>query len=265
MGRIHLFELEDQSWCPLFIRESITDFLLGLYTVFNIYEPAYQKIAEVLDKTHMDNVIDCCSGSGGPIETLRQYLDQHGKEKITIHLTDKYPNQAAHQQLADQYPARVIAHRDSMDASALPSTLKGMRTFFSSFHHFTPQQAVKILQDAVNQNAPIGIFESTARTPADFLRMIISPILFLFIMPVAKKITWQKILFTYVLPIIPLITMWDYFVSNMRTYSTHEMQHLITQIHAPNYHWEAGKLWSKPAKCYVPYLIGYPRQGGMKE
>ncbi len=51
--------------------------------------------------------------------------------------------------------------------------------------------------------------------------------------------------------------MWDYLVSNLRTYSVEEMQALVARLDAPNYKWEIGKLWSKKAMCHVPYLIGY--------
>lgn len=257
MGRVHLFEIEDQSWCPQVIRESTTDFLLGIYNVLDLYDPAFQKIIETLDKTHSDKIIDCCSGSGGAIPHLRKYLDEHGKQNISISLTDKYPNKKGFSELEAKYPNKIFGIKESIDATQFPADLKGMRTFFSSFHHFAPHQAVKILQDAVNNNAPIGIFESTQRHPADFARALFSPIMMWCIMPFAKRLTWRKFLLTYLIPITPFTTMWDYFVSNLRTYSPQELQALIDQLDAPGYKWEYGKLWSKKAMSHIPYLIGY--------
>lgn len=259
MARVHLFEIEDQSWCPRTIRESTTDFLLGLYNFFNIYEPAFHKISEVLTKTQSNSIIDCCSGSGGTLGHLREYLDQHHLTPVTITLTDKYPNQEAFDKIEATYPNKMSGYRQSVDASQFPSSLKGMRTFFSSFHHFTPDQALRILQDAVDHSAPIGIFECTQRHPADFIRMLISPIMMLFIMPLAKRLNWRKFLFTYILPVTLVTNMWDYFVSNMRTYSSEELHALIKQLNAPDYTWEVGKLWSKKAMCHIPYLIGHKK------
>lgn len=257
MARMQLFEIEDQAWCPQIIRESTTDFLRGLYQVFNIYQPAFEKINEILQKTHTTHIIDCCSGSGGPIDQLRNYLDTHGNEAVTITLTDKYPNIAIYENFEHKFPHKVTGHRASIDATKMPVHLHGMRTFFSSFHHFSRDNAIKILQDAVNNHCSIGIFESTQRAPADFMRMLISPIMMLFIVPFAKRLTWKKFLFTYIFPIALFTTMWDYFVSNLRTYSETEMRDLINQLHAPGYQWEIGKLWSKKAKCFIPYLTGY--------
>lgn len=259
MARVHLFELEDQSWCPAFVRETTTDFLLGLYNLFNLYEPAYQKIAETLRKTKTNAIVDCCSGSGGPTKHLRNYLDKTDQQAVTITLTDKYPNAKVFDALEASYPNKMFSRRESLDASQLPASLQGMRTFFSSFHHFAPKHAVKILQDAVNNNAPIGIFECTQRHPADFLRVLLSPLLMLFVVPVARRLNWRKFLMTYVIPVTPFTNMWDYFVSNLRTYSSNEFQQLIAQVDAPDYVWEMGKLWSKKAKCHIPYLIGYKR------
>lgn len=260
MARIHLFEIEDLSWCPSFIRETTTDFLLGVYNVLNIYEPAYEKVYEILKKTNTHAIIDCCSGSGGPIRKLREHLDKTDKQDVTITLTDKYPNLDAFQNLESRFPGKIIGCKESLDATKLPAEFKGMRTFFSSFHHFSPDFAVKILQDAVNNGAPIGIFESTQRQPVDIIRSLFSPIFMLFMVPFAKRLTWKKFLFTYVIPITPFTNMWDYLISNLRTYSPKELEELIKKLDAPGYTWEMGKLWSKRAQAEVPYLIGYKLQ-----
>lgn len=258
MSRLHLFEIEDQSWCPDIIRESVTDFLVALYRVLHIYEPAYQKMTELLTKTKAKSIIDCCSGSGGPMVQLREFLDSKQLMHINITLTDKYPNLELFKNLEERYQQRLSGYQHSVDARQIPSHLTGIRCFFSSFHHFAPDQAIKILQDAANNRAPIAIFESTQRYYIDFIRAFFSPLIMLAILPFAKRLTWRKFLITYVLPITPLVFMWDYFVSNARTYSSKEFEQLIQQITADDYTWEHGKLWSQKAKTHIPFLIGYP-------
>lgn len=260
MSRVHLFEIEDLSWCPEFIRETTTDILLGIYNLLHIYDPAFAKIATLVDKLELDAIIDCCSGSGGPIRQLREYLDKSNKKDVIITVTDKYPNLAVFDNLEQLFPKRIIGKTSSIDASRLPSSLSGLRTFFSSFHHFNPQQAVNILQDAANNNAPIAIFETTQRHPVDFIKVLLSPLLSLVFLPFAKRLTWKKFLLTYLVPITPFTFMWDYMVSNLRTYSSAELEELISHVRAPDYIWEVGKLWSPRAKSHVPYLIGYHRK-----
>lgn len=257
MKRIHLFEFEDQSWCPSFIREATTDFLLAYYTLKKVYGPAFEKINDVLEKTKADKIIDCCSGSGGPTKSLREFLDKMGKSSVTITLTDKYPNHDLFEKIEATYPKKIIAHKNSLDIAQIPSSLKGMRTLFSSFHHFKPEKALDILQNAVNNQTPIGIFECTERHPRELIKVLLSPVVMLFVMPFTRNLNWKKFCFTYLLPVIPFIHMWEYFVSNLRTYSVKELQDLIAKVDAPNYQWDIGQLWSAQAKCYITYLIGY--------
>lgn len=258
MKRLHLFEIEDQNWCPGIIRESITDFLFSLYKLLYLYEPAFQKIAELIIKTDSKKIVDCCSGSGGPILQLRDFLNTRELAAIQITLTDKFPNIEQFQNIEQHYD-NICGWQQSIDACNIPANLTGIRCFFSSFHHFPPKQAIKILQNAVDNNTPIAIFESTQRHAIDFIRVLVSPILMLALIPFAKRLTWAKFFITYIVPITPLVFMWDYLVSNLRTYSRKEFEHLLKQVDAPNYTWEIGRLWSKKAKSSIPYLIGYPK------
>jgi hypothetical protein len=259
MARLHLFEFEDQKWCPRVIRETTTDFLSAYYHLKNIYQPAFEKIAEVLDKTQLNTIVDCCSGSGGPIKKLLEHLSNAGKENIQITLTDKYPNLDLYQKWEAEYPGRIVGYPESLSANQLPATLPGMRTLFSSFHHFKPDMAVKILQDAVNNQAPIGIFEFTERRPKKILRVLMSPFSVLLTMPRTQQLNWRKILFTYIIPVTPLTHAWECLVSNLRTYSPKELQGLVDQLDAPHYTWEMGKMKSGHSGCNITYLIGYQR------
>ncbi len=49
----------------------------------------------------------------------------------------------------------------------VPRELKGFRTMFTSFHHFPPEEARAILQNAVDAGEGIGIFEITRRAPSN--------------------------------------------------------------------------------------------------
>lgn len=259
MSRIHLFEFEDLAWCPQFIREATTDFLFAFYRLQNVYEPIFSKIDEVLKETKTNSIVDCCSGSGGPIKRLREYLEttEHAENSITV--TDKFPNHAVFELLEKEYPNKIFAHKDSLDVTNLPENLIGMRTLFSSFHHFSPPAALKILQNAVDRKMPIGIFEFTQRHPLELLRVLFSPLVLMCVLPLAKRMTFRKFFFTYILPITPFTHMWEYFVSCLRTYSPKELEALVKQVNAPDYHWDIGKIWSKQGMCHITYLIGYKK------
>jgi len=259
MNRIHLFEIEDLPCCPGVIREALTDFLFGLYHLSNVYKSTYGKINEILEKTGTRAIIDCCSGTGGPVLKLRNYLDTHQKKDVKITLTDKYHNLRSFEKFEKEYPETIMGIGYSVDATKIPSSLTGLRTFFSSFHHFKPEDAAKILKDAVKNEAPIAIFESTQRHPVDFFLALTSPLAVWIILPFSKRLTFWKFVLTYIIPVIPFAFMWEYIISILRTYSLRELQALTQKIQAENYHWEFGKLKSGLRKKGVIYLTGYKK------
>ena len=142
-----------------------------------------------------------------------------------------------------------------MDATNVPRELKGLRTQFLSFHHFRPEDAVKILQNAVDSGSPIAIFEAQERSLPSLLAMFFSPLTVIFTTPFIRPFRWGRLLFTYLVPIVPLFVWWDGIVSSLRTYSVKEMNELISRVqNNESFNWETGKVKSGPAT--ILYLLG---------
>ena len=87
MGRIHLFELEDQKWFPSFLRNYGTDFLQFLSNKTKIYKPIVPVIAKGLKKSGTNQIIDLGSGGGGGFIWLNEQLKEE-VPGLTILLTD---------------------------------------------------------------------------------------------------------------------------------------------------------------------------------
>lgn len=45
MRRLHLFEIEDQAWCPTVIRDCATDYLQHVIAAVNAYEPIAERLS----------------------------------------------------------------------------------------------------------------------------------------------------------------------------------------------------------------------------
>lgn len=67
--------------------------------------------------------------------------------------------------------------------------------------------------------------------------------------------TWQQLIFTYLIPIIPICFAWDGAVSNARTYTLQDMDILLEDLKIPDYTWKKGIIKGKSKKLY---LIGVP-------
>ena len=176
-----------------------------------------------------------------------------------ILLTDKFPNLAAFEKVKAASANRIDFNQNSIDATKVPVELEGFRTMFSSFHHFPPSQARAILQNAVDAKQGIGIFEVTSRTAAAVGMMFLwflTPFLYT---PSIRPFRWSRLIYTYVLPIIPLVLLFDGLVSCLRTYQARELSELIKSLAAQEYHWEIGEEPGTLIRLPITYLIGYPQ------
>jgi len=258
MARLQLVEIHEQPWCPAVIREGITGTLQFIANTLPAYEGIMPEFAKSLEASGQKRIIDLCSGGGGPWRKLIPLLPEQIEEII---LTDLFPNTGAFKHLQNATHERIHFEENSVDVSQVPEHLKGFRTIFAAFHHFEPETAKAILQDAVNQRQGIAIFELTERHIGAILFITLASALFAFAaVPFIRPFRWQYALFTYLIPIIPLVLMIDGLTSCMRTYSPAQLRELISELDAPGYTWKVGRYqgWTSPLP--VIHLIGYPEQ-----
>jgi hypothetical protein len=196
-------------------------------------------------------IVDLGSGSGGPVGLVVKELEERGFRPSVI-LTDLYPQSAGSQ------TSSIAYWPEPVNAANVPAELPGIRTMFACFHHFRPEAARGILRGAFEQRRPICIFEGTSRTPAAIASALFIPLLVLLLTPKVKPLSGLRILFTYLVPILPLLMFWDGLVSHLRTYSVPEMEDFTHDLAAPDYAWEAGLIKIPRIPSGVPYLIGRP-------
>ena len=202
-------------------------------------------------------MVDLCSGASGPVLHMLELLSEGEKYGVEVTLTDKYPNAEAFRQAAAKRPGQVNGLEHSVDALAVPAELRGFRTLFASLHHFPPGLARRILEDAARRGEGIGVFEFTERRLNAFLAMLLAPIVVLLLTPFVRPFRWSRMLWTYIIPVLPLVALWDGQVSNMRSYSLEELKELTRDIAANGYRWEFGQVKYFP-RLRATYLFGYP-------
>ena len=243
MRRFHLIELEDLPWWPTAFRNAATEYLVAAVRLSKPYQGVVPLLKAALERSGATSVLDLCSGAGGPWESLQ------GELRVPVLLSDRFPNPRA---------TSLPYHPEPVDATAVPAALPGFRTLFASFHHFRPEQARAILVDAVKQGEGIAIFEATARTIPALLGMLLVPLLVWLITPQIRPVRASRLLFTYVIPILPLALLFDGMVSCLRTYSTAELEGFIVGL--DNYDWKIGRAPVKGSPLPITYLMGTPRR-----
>lgn len=258
MRRYHLFEFEDLSWFPDLLRQNMMDFLRFAISTLQVYEPIVPLLQELVTRSEKDEIIDLGSGGGGGIVGIQALLSKNLHHEVKITLSDKFPNIPAFELVKEQTKGAITFIPDSLDATAVPENIKSCRTIFSAFHHFKPELAKAILADAAQKRVPIGIFEGASKSYFEILAAIfLFPFVFFIVTPFIKPLRFSRFFFTYIIPLIPLFTMWDGSISILRLYTPEHLLKLTQEIEAPNYTWKAGRVKHKFG-LKVIYLIGYP-------
>jgi hypothetical protein len=255
-----LRELEDLDWFPRIFRNQITDALQFFTTEMKVYDPIIPELLWVLQQSKTKKVVDLCSGGSGPWEyLLAASTDIHSSvEKIT--LTDLYPNEESFKKIASIQP-KVDFEKKPVSALNVDETLEGVRTLYSCLHHFTTREATSILQDAVDKQMPICVFEFTGRKGVNFFHTPIATAVLFIRLFFKRPLTIQKFFFSYLLPIVPVIYLWDSTVSHLRSFSQDELQAMVTKLkNGDSYQWEIGEKGSPRSHLRNTFLIGYPKR-----
>jgi hypothetical protein len=219
-------------------------------------------LCAALRRARADRVVDLCSGAGQPVLSVLPDLERLGCAPRAVVLTDKFPNLEALRSAAEASGGTVTCVEGSVDATEVPDELAGFRTLFTSFHHFRPEAARAILSDACQSREGIGVFEFTERNLWLWtLPILLIPAMVWLCTPLIRPFAWRRLLWTYVLPVVPIVAMWDGLVSNLRTYSMAELETLTAGLEGTGYSWQTGRVRSL-GLSRVTYLVGWPSDDG---
>ena len=252
MRRLHLFEFGDLPWFPRILRDAERAYLTAAYRTWpEIARRWAEAISTVLDPGEPAEILDLCSGSGGPLPQIIENLADRNYD-VRASLTDLYPVPDSRSN------PRIKWLFQPVDATKVPPTLGGVRTMFSAFHHFRPSAARAILRDAFERRQAICVFESGSGTVTGIASMLGVPLVVLALMPLARPFRWSYLLVTYLVPLTPFVILWDGIVSMLRIYSPEEMKKLTVDLHRSDYGWEFGRIKVRGIPGGLPYLIGRP-------
>lgn len=255
--RLHGIELLDIPRCPRAIRDGATDYLQFIIRTGNAYGPIVRILASALADRDERSIVDLCSGGGGPWPELRSALVSHGAPaNLRVQLTDLFPNQRAFAKNTAR-DALVTGVSTPLDVEQEVVPYPGMRTFFSSFHHFAPAVAERVLRNALCTRQPILIAEATQRSALAVMLMLLTPLFVWLATPQLRPFTWSRMFFTYIIPAIPFVVCFDGIVSCLRTYSPAELRELVKSVKDLQYEWQLG-LARGSGPLPVTYALGLP-------
>jgi len=256
MRRRAWFEIHDHRLFPGFLRDLVTEALEAMWNARDFYGPVAARLRLALHESGATQVVDLCSGGGGPWLGFSHHVAGEDGSAPAVLLTDKYPNLNAFQHVKDTTGRAIDFYPEPVDAMRIPSALTGFRTMFSTFHHFQPDEATAILRHAFDQRQGIAIFEGAKCDWRTLAAVFVVPLLALRLAPQIQPFRWARIFWTYCLPVIPFTLWFDGLLSCLRSYSQADMRELVEGLRDENYSWEIGD--ERRGLVSVRYLVGCP-------
>lgn len=265
MKRVQLFEFEDFSWFPESFRQAMTNLIIVFLKMMGTAE-VIQKQIERIQKMHgFKRIIDLGSGSGGAMPVVVEKLNSENEEKIQLLLTDLHPSKKVVEYYNSQNRDDIHYKTDSLDATRLTETPEGLKTMINSFHHMPPETAKEILRSAKDNHEPLFIYELAENKIPTLIWALFLPIalpilivMTWFMTPFTKP-SWQQIVFTYLIPIIPICYAWDGQASYPRTYSFSDIEEMLNDLQDDTYDWEFGQAKNAKGKSSGYYILGLPK------
>jgi hypothetical protein len=248
-------ELEDLSWWPRAVRDGGTDWLAFMWNTSQVFSACAPRIRGAMNATGTTRVLDLCSGSGGPWPTLQPALAVSGPADVL--LSDRFPHADA---VAAAAARRLRYHPLPVDATAVPPEFDGVRTMFNAFHHFPPPVARAILADAVARRRAVAVFEGVDRRVIGLVAMPLQLPAMLLCTPFVRPMRVSRLLFTYVVPLIPLMVLFDGTVSFLRLYLERDLRELVATVPgAESYDWDIGTTVADRLPVAMTHLVGVPK------
>ena len=256
--RIQAFEFCDQRWLHGVWREAYMDGLSFLFKLGGVYRGMHVPYGRWAAAAGHNRVLDLASGNGGPAETILASAQENRIAMPMVVLSDLYPDLAAFQRLKEAYPGRIDYAAEKTDAIAAPARAE-LVSICTAFHHFPPDLARKFMANVGEGSEGIFITEVFSRN----LLSPLLPLLNLFPLMVscffARRLSWRKIAITALVPIIPLMIMFDGIVSALRSYRAEEILEMVPEAQRREWQWESG------SRRYLgvfgaPFLFGFRRK-----
>ncbi|KAI4205544.1 MAG: hypothetical protein LQ350_000323 [Teloschistes chrysophthalmus] len=131
-----------------------------------------------------------------------------------------------------------------------PRNRKPFHLFSLAFHHFPNPPARAVLQNTLHHASGFAILELQSRTPSSLLTALcLGPLLWL-VSWYQFWGDWTHLFFTYIIPIVPVVVVFDGLVSCMRMRDRGEILRLIEECDAregrgwrEGWRFESGRAW----------------------
>lgn len=273
MKRVHVLEFEDLEICPGWLRDCLTRQIRVMCLAMGFDQAVASVLRTVLQSSSRPEVLDLGSGAGGIMPEVLGAVQrgEDGVASATMTLSDRFPNAAAIDAITALGVDGLSYHPAPVDATQLEQAPHGVKTMVNSFHHLRPAEARSVLASAYAAKTPVLIYELADNRLPFWLWLVTLPlglfvtfVISLLLTPFVKPLTVRQLLFTYVIPLSPMLYAWDGQASYPRVYGPADVE-ALTEGLDDGYTWTTGAGTNDRGKEVGFYLLGMPREASPAE
>ncbi|MGB0886903.1 MAG: hypothetical protein ACPGSL_02165 [Vicingaceae bacterium] len=211
MKRKEIKQITNLNWFPFFLKKLITEFLSWFVLKVNASKPFIPVITKILTTTKTKKIINVEFNNGAGIETVTPFLEKD-IEVLSINYNNFNTNK------------------------------NGLYLFVNCFHQFSPDKAKRNLKRICESGNPIVIVEGNNDSLWQIVGMtIFVPLSVLLSAPFVKPFRISRILFTYIIPILPIVIMIDGCIALLKLYNPADLTEITSSLQNYNYKWKSGK------------------------
>ncbi len=221
----YLFEFCDQSWIPTGARECLYEIMEACNSGVRSFNRQVARSAIGLARDHgLSSIIELGAGRAPVTTELTKHEDTAGLKLVPC---DLVPNEAAYRKLEQEHAGRVAPIYSPVDLTKPQLVLNdSVLVMVGMMHHIPFELRPTVLRTLTQTNSQMAIYEPLRRTWLSILMTLLSffPAIMLPITFFRRPGKLRRILWCWLIPIVPWMFMWDGVVSCLRQWHAEEWQ-----------------------------------------
>ena len=219
---LFLFEFMDHSRTPRVLRETLLDVLDYCNTDFR---PYYREIAEEISQIATERGLTTLVELGAGLAPLTRQLARLPDSRFTLIPCDLYPETDEWARLAADHPDSIKPEYEPVDFTVRRDWGERSALILCATLHHIPQKIRRKTLLALHESADcVLIFEPIRKTPFSMFLVLFA--LFPALLTPAFRLTrpgnLRRIFFCWLIPIVPLMFVWDGLISCLRQWNHSE-------------------------------------------
>ncbi len=234
----YAFEFCDHAKTPHPIRKTLLEIL---ETCNQQFRPYYQEVSndilDICDKEGLTSVVELGAGTA-PI--TRELACDSRATNLKLIPCDLYPETQVWEELEKEFPGQVESVSEPVDfLQPRDWPEKSLLVLVAAFHHIPPKLRPLFLKTQSESGERVAVFEPLRKTPFSMALTIfaIFPALLLPILKIRRPGRLRRVLWCWLVPVVPLMFMWDGIVSCLRQWNPEEWEANLQEQLADDHTW----------------------------